>query len=109
MKIVYIAHPIRGAVRSNVSRVERILESLLQKQTKIWPIAPYLDACRYLSDECETDRKRAFAANRRYLDAGLVDELWVCGKVSAGVRQEIDWAIALGISVVFKNFEELVR
>lgn len=108
MKIVYIAHPIAGAVRTNVSRVERIVESIMERRGKYWPIAPYLDACKYLHDHDELDRKRAFEMNKKFFDSGLIDELWVCGKISRGVQQEIDWAVERGIDVVFKKFEDIV-
>ncbi len=106
MKIVYIAHPIGGAVKANVARVERIVEHVMEKRSTYWPIAPYLDACKYLCDDVPEDRARAFKANKRYFDAGIVQELWVCGRVSTGVQTEINWAIERGISVVFKDFSK---
>ena len=107
-KIVYIAHPISGAVKSNISRIEKILEAQLQSRQRYMACAPYLDCCRYLTDDDEDDRERSFAFNKRFFETRLIDELWVCGRVSRGVRQEIDWAIEFGISVVFKDYDELV-
>ena len=107
-KVVYIAHPISEAVRSNVARVEKIVESIMEKRGKYFPFAPYLDACRYLDNDEHEDVKRAFLFNERIFDSGLIDELWVCGTVSRGVQQEIDWAVKRGIDVVFKDYEELV-
>lgn len=105
--IVYIAHPIGGAVRANISRVEKILDAMLQKGGIYWPIAPYLDACRYLKDT-EENRARAFAVNKLFFTSGFIDQLWVFGR-SRGVETEIAWATDEGIDVVFKDFAEVVK
>lgn len=108
MKIVYIAHPIRGAVRSNISRVEKILEAIMLKRGSIWPIAPYLDSCKYLNDSDTRDRTEGFKFNKRHFDCGLIDQIWVYGD-SPGVRTEIQWATEKGIDVLFKDFDQLVN
>lgn len=107
-KIVYIAHPISGAVRSNISKIERIVESVMKRRGRYFPIAPYLDACRYLDDCNDDDRRVGIAMNKVYFEQRMIDELWVCGNVSRGVQAEINLAIEYGIDVVFKDGEKLV-
>lgn len=110
MKIVYIAHPISGAVKSNVSRIERILEWIFENQKKVFPIAPYLHACEYLNDSDTRAREIGLTFDKRCIESGIVDELWVCGALSDGVRKEIQWATEKGIDVIFKKdfFEKLI-
>lgn len=106
-KIVYIAHPISGAVKTNISKVEKILDHIFETTRKVYPIAPYLDACRYLENSDE-NKEFAFMANKKYFDDKFIDELWVCSDdITSGVRQEILWAIANGISIIFKAFEDI--
>jgi hypothetical protein len=105
--VVYIAHPISGAVEKNLARIEEIVKHVLQLSGRAYPIAPYRDACRYLCDAFASDRDRGMKMNELYFTSGLIDELWVCGKVSQGVRIEIEWALENNIDVVFKNFEHL--
>lgn len=93
MRVVYIAHPIGNDVARNIRRVELIVEQLLKLRGAAFPVAPYLDACRYLDDSHPGDRDRAFEVNRRYFTGRIVDELWVCGELSPGVRTEIEWAV----------------
>lgn len=97
--IVYIAHPIGGAVASNIICVEKILDQILQSDQGVWPIAPYLDACKYLEDNKE-NRERCFAINKMYFDTKFIDQLWVFGR-SPGVEIEIGWAIENGIDILF--------
>lgn len=101
MKIAYIAHPIRGDVMENVRAVEEILKHIFETHPKVYPIAPYLHACMYLKDENPTHRAAAMEINRRIIESGIIDELWIVGKESEGVLQEIQWAVESGITVVF--------
>lgn len=101
MIVAYIAHPISGDVARNIRKVETILEYLHKQRGEVWPLAPYLDACRYLDNSLEEDRARAFLANEQYFREGFIDELWICGDVSPGVRVEAEWAIFYGISTRF--------
>lgn len=102
MKIVYIAHPIRGDVASNCARIEQILRTIFRQIPGYYPIAPYLHACEMLDDAKEENRDRGLEFDRRCIKSGLVDELWVChDRISDGVMKEIAWAREQGISVRF--------
>jgi len=101
LTIAYIAHPISGDVARNIRKVETILEYLHKQRGAVWPLAPYLDACRYLDDTRGEDRERAFMANEHYFREGFIDELWICGDISPGVRVEAEWAIFYGIPTRF--------
>lgn len=113
MITAYIAHPIAGDVARNIRKVETILEYLHRQRGEVWPIAPYLDACRYLDDGRVDDRERAFWANERYFREGFIDELWICGDISPGVRVEAEYAVFYGIPTRFDplaaELKELLR
>jgi len=109
MKVAYIAHPIGGAVATNIRKVEIILEYCLNQYSRIYTIAPYLDACRYLDDAKTTDRARAFKMNKKWFSSGIITELWVCGAHSSGVLEEIQWARDFKIDIRFKDFTDVIE
>lgn len=100
MKVVYIAHPIGGDVCGNIKRIELILKTIFRKCSGVYPVAPYLAACDFLHDHNEQHRRFGMAFNRRMLESGAIDELWVCHeRISEGVMQEIKWARQFEIPV----------
>lgn len=100
MKVVYIAHPIGGDVPGNVAKVKEILK---QESTRfVHPIAPYLAALEFLDDSKSEDRELGIAYNQEYFTRKVMDEVWVYGGVSRGVKAEIELASRLGIPVLFK-------
>lgn len=99
MKVVYIAHKIAGDVANNIDKVEHIVSHLLNLRYDydVWPIAPYLDACKYLSDLSKQDRDDAFQMNHRYFSRCFIDEIWICSEISKGIQVELNWAKEFGI------------
>lgn len=102
-KRVYIAHPIGGDVPGNVAKVKSIMKQVLDSGFNVMPLAPYLTMLELLNDEDPADRQRGMNSNKAYFDKRFIDELWVCGEHSAGVRLEIAWARENGIPVIKKG------
>lgn len=108
-RVVYLAHPIRGAVDENIRRVRTIERYILNAMMpEVYPIAPYLPACEHLPDT-DAARAEAFKVNERYFSRHLIDELWVTAPYthSAGVLAEMRWALQYQIDVKFLTFDFL--
>jgi hypothetical protein len=99
MTIAYIAHPIGGDQIGNMEKVADILRYLNLKYEYLVPFAPYMADLCAMNDELPGERKRGLNNCRYLLEKLHIDQLWVCGKVSAGVQMEIDIAISRGIPV----------
>lgn len=104
--IVYIAHPIAADIIGNAYKVKKILKHIFKTWTDILPVAPYLAAVEHL-EENEKNRARAFELNKRFFSKKVIDELWVCGFESPGVKLEIEWAKLMDIPVKHKDFNYL--
>lgn len=100
-KLIYIAHPIGGNVKENLEKIKVIFEQL-SKTPDIVPFAPYWIACHALDDSKVGDRKIGMEQNKYYFDNRIIDEVWVYGGISEGVKREIEWASENCIKVVFK-------
>lgn len=100
-KLVYIAHPIGGIeINENIRKVKTIYKHL-PLENEVIPFAPYLVAVQSLDDLNYQHRAIGFEQNKVFFERKIIDELWVYG-MSAGVQQEIDWAVEFGIKVVGK-------
>lgn len=103
VKFVYIAHPIKDDVESNMEKVVEICEEIRDENPDIVPVAPYLATLQYLDDESTEDRLYGAILNEKIL--GLCDALWAFGD-SEGVRAEIELAIGMNIEVlIFEDTE----
>lgn len=100
-KLVFIAHPIRGDVASNMKKVFAICEEVRKEGHT--PIAPYLTLPRP-TDEVIKNRGLGLWANLTTFERGYVDELWLYGDgISDGMKIEVALAKKLGIPVVAKS------
>jgi hypothetical protein len=101
-KLVFIAHPIRGDVASNMKKVFAICEQVHKEGHT--PIAPYLIAPTHSNDEVLKNRELGVWANLTTFEHGYVDELWLYGdRISEGMKIEVALAKKLGIPVVAKS------
>ena len=101
MKIAYIAHKINGDIENNIQKVEAIVSDINTNEPEVVPFAPYLVDLRVLDDNNSTERARGFKNNEEYFKRGFIDELRVYSDVSAGIKQEIEWASKAGIKIKF--------
>ncbi len=103
-KIVFIAHPIKGDVLGNSSKVLEICKKI--HSDKIIPFAPYLVLLSYLNDDDPMERELGIAASLKAFYRGYIDELWLYGDcISAGMKKEILLALDLGIPIIPKTPE----
>ena len=99
--VVYVCHRYRGDAQTNSRAVVSVCRSVAMSGAV--PLAPQLFLPQFL-DEL-TERDRAIECCLRFVS--LVDEVWVFGKVSEGMRKEIAEANRLGIPVVVGDREAL--
>jgi hypothetical protein len=105
IKFVFISHPMKADIRNNTWSVKRILKRELKGN--IVPIAPYLPLFEALDDSVKAERDRGMAITAQYFARQFIDELWVCGKVTEGVEQEIGWARDYDIPVFAYHYDGL--
>lgn len=99
MKVVYIAHPIKGNVDLNIELVKAIVKKINLTQEDICPIAPYVD--NGLDDTNPTLRARGIKNNIELLSRNFVDEMWLYGTAfSEGMQEEVKLAMQHRIKVI---------
>lgn len=101
-KIIFIGHPIGGAVEENMKKVLALCEEI-HKQGYI-PVAPYLVSLQYLDDTVVEDRELGVESNHLCFKKHFVDELWLYGeRISRGMEDEVRVARANNIPVFPKT------
>lgn len=104
MRTVYIAHPIAGDVKENLTRIAQIVKLINMTDDKIVPIVPYYVNCIALDDTDPKQRERGMKNNAHILRSGIVKELWLFGdKISGGMRSEIEICKSMGIPVISQS------
>ena len=103
MKTVYIAHPIAGDIDLNIFKVQVLMKTILRTHPEIVPVAPYLVSLQLLDESRPGDREIGLRQNKPYFMRKFIDELWICGHQSPGVRLEMEWATAAGIPAIDKT------
>lgn len=99
-KIVYIAHPIGGDVKSNLESLFKILESINRERKDVIPLAPYIGDVMSLNDDNESDRERGISNSNELIKTLVFDEIWLTGPgVSKGMAAEMKLFISLGLPV----------
>lgn len=100
--IVYICSPYSGDVERNTKNARKYCRYAVDQGCI--PLAPHLLFPQFLSEE--TERELALSMDLKLLR--VCGELWVCGgRISSGMRRELDCAKASGIPVRYVNEEEL--
>lgn len=104
--LTYICSPYSGDVEANVT-LARELCSHAVKHHKI-PLAPHLLFPQFMNDDEPDDRDLTMFFNRILLSK--CEEVWVyTGRVSEGMRLEIEWARHLDLPIRYftADFEEV--
>ncbi len=100
MKVVYIAHPISGAVKENLKRIQAIGRQINLKESEVIPFAPYFFDCYCLDDNVPKERERGIKNAIALMKKGFIDEIRLYGnRISSGMQYEINLAVELGIKV----------
>jgi hypothetical protein len=95
VKRVFVCSPYRGDVAANVVLARAACREVLRAGDA--PFAPHLLYPEILDDADANERALGMEAGRRWL--AMSHEVLVVGPVSAGMREEIATAEALGIPV----------
>lgn len=102
MKVVYVAHPIKGDVDLNIDLINAIIAKINKTTHDVVPLAPYLG--NGLNDRIPDERQRGIKNNIELLMRGFIDEMWLYGnKLSEGMQEEVKLAMDQGIRVVVKD------
>ena len=98
-KYIYICSPLRGNVKRNIENARCICREIVELFPDVTPIAPHIYCTQVLDDSIPWERKEGMEMAISLLEK--CDELWVFGinQVSAGMRQEINYATEHGIKV----------
>ena len=97
MKTVYIAHPLRGDVETNVRKATDICKELAEKGDVV-PFSPL-----HAFDFMDPKGDQTLVMKYCFKLLSKVDELWVFGnwEESEGCRMEIVFARQIGIPIQF--------
>lgn len=97
MRVVYVAHPIRGDVEGNKEKARSWVLFITRQGYAAQ--APYLIYLDVLDDDDLEDRKLGMTADMAIL--AKCDEVWLCGPtISDGMEAEADFARECGIPVI---------
>jgi hypothetical protein len=99
VKVVYIAHPLRGNVKENVEQVTAICKAIAE-EGKVIPFSP-IHAFGFMSAEGDQTKVMRYCLSM----LGKVNELWVFGNwsESEGCKIEIAYARIFKIPIRFKE------
>jgi len=105
---VYICHPIKGKNHqdkvNNLSKILEIVREINLTRPDVVPLTNYFADCLALDDDVEAERQKGLYNDRKLLESGIVDELWVFGdEITEGMEQEIETAKRMGIPVKYVN------
>ena len=95
MKRIFVCSPYRGDVAANVEVARAACREVLRAGDA--PFAPHLLYPDVLDDDVPAERTLGIEAGRRWL--AMSHEVLVVGPITAGMREEIATAEALGIPV----------
>ena len=95
MKLIYLAHPVRGDVVNNLARAKRWWKWVIDNYSDVAVVAGWVVECEILDDSNEA--QRAAGLQRDVACALRCDEIWlVGGRVSEGMNIECDAMLAAG-------------
>lgn len=102
MKKVFISSPYRGDVVSNAEKARVYCRKAYEEGHL--PIAPHLLFPQFLDEDSLKERADGISMGLELLRD--CDELWVFGKVTEGMDQEIRFAVEHGIHIWFKEMQK---
>ena len=103
---VYICSPYSGDVEASATLAQEFCRVAIERH-KI-PVAPHLLFPQFLNDSDPHQRELAMFMNRILL--GRMHVIWVyADRITAGMRQEIEWAYRQGTPIRYfnANFKEI--
>ena len=101
-KLVLIAHPVAGNVKSNIEKILALCKEI--HTIEIIPYVPYIAALHYLDDAIPEERALGMAVTKECFRRRSFDELWLCGpRISSGMKEEIRLSLKYGVFVKCHN------
>lgn len=101
MKLVFLAHPVRGDIQANLNKARSWFSFAASLIPGIVPVMNWIIECEVFADH--NVEQRAASLARSCALATRCDELWLCGEdwtsPSEGMRQEADAARATGVLI----------
>ena len=102
-RTVFVAHQMTGDLEGNTAKVVAICRAIHSEE--IIPVHPSFTTRRYLTAD-PRDRELAKAHREEYFRRGMIDELWLYGKIlSDGMWEEVQLARKYNIPVFAKSAE----
>ena len=98
MKVIYLAHPVRGDVQNNLAKAKRWVKWATESHPDVAVVASWITECEVFNDAEPDQREKALQRDCAVL--AKCDEVWlVGGVVSAGMRREKNHATRKGVYV----------
>ena len=95
--LVFIMSPLAGDVEGNLDRVKRICRRVFREG--VVPVCSHFYA-EVLDDSNPEQRKQGMAAGLELLK--VCGEVWVYGDLTAGMREEVEYAKKLNKKIIYK-------
>ena len=109
-KLVYIAHPVSGNIKSNLESIIKIGRDINLNDSNVIPFVPYFFDLQCLDDNIPNERNKGIENNSHYFNSSIIDELWLYGKtISRGMNEEIKLALKNDIPVIPKTEETKIQ
>ena len=102
MKKIFICSPFRGDVKGNREKAARYCRKAYEEGCL--PIAPHLIFPQFLNEDSLKERADGISMGLELMQE--CDEVWVYGKITDGMAQEVKFAVEHGILVWFKEMLE---
>lgn len=102
MKKIFICSPFRGDVKGNREKASRYCRKAYGEGCI--PIAPHLMFPQFLNEDSLKERMDGISMGLKLMQE--CDEVWVYGKTTDGMAQEVKFAVEHGIPVWFKEIQE---
>ncbi|WP_143321002.1 DUF4406 domain-containing protein [Clostridium sp. HBUAS56010] len=102
MKKIFICSPFRGDLKGNSEKAARYCRKVYEKGCL--PIAPHLMFPQFLNEDSLKERTDGISMGLELMQE--CDEVWVYGKITDGMEQEVKFAIEHRIPVWFKEIQE---
>lgn len=97
-RLVYMAHPVAGAVRANLVKAEKWVRIIEERFPDVAVLAPWITGARVWNDNVISHRVAQMSRGKSVICR--CDEVWLVGEVvSDGMAEEEMFAIQNGVIV----------
>lgn len=98
MRLIFMAHPVRGNVKENIRRAKQWVRRIEETYPDVAVQAPWIVECEIWDDSDEIQRRKGIARNKAVIRK--CNALWlVDSRVSPGMAEEAEFALLCGVPV----------